>query len=410
MVRFRVAAPFGAIRDAGPAFAVSPDGQTIAFRANGAGGVGRLFTRRLDQPDAQPVAGTDNAGLPFWSPDSRSLGFSKDGGFYRTELDGSEPRRLCDEPGLAAGNLVSSSSGTWSARGVIVFASIGAGLFRVPDTGGTPVPVTSLDAANKEVLHASPWFLPDGRHVLFLGLAAGQTRGVIRAVSIDDPKRTRIADSSGGAMYADGWLLTTSAATPRGLVAQPFDPDRLKLSGTPQLVRNRLFAATTGGTPGFSLSSSGVLAVDRPPPVVHQLTWMDRIGRVLETIGPAAAIIDFALAPDERRVAAGVNDDDSLKRDLWLFDPQREHGTRLTFQVDTRRPMWSLDSRHVHFTIMPSFELRSLAVGATETERFENPGAFFHFEDVTRDGRYFVFKLRGSGPVSNLDPACRRSG
>ena len=99
MVRFTVAAPFGVIRDDGPAFAVSPDGQTIAFRANGAGGVGRLFTRRLDQPDAQPVAGTDNAGLPFWSPDSRSLGFSKEGGLYRTELDGSAPRRLCDEPG-----------------------------------------------------------------------------------------------------------------------------------------------------------------------------------------------------------------------------------------------------------------------------------------------------------------------
>jgi hypothetical protein len=92
-VRFAVAAPFGAIRDAGPAFAVAPDGRTIAFRANGAGGAGRLFTRRLDQPDAQPVAGTDNAGLPFWPPDSRSIGFSKDGGFYRTELDGSAAPR-----------------------------------------------------------------------------------------------------------------------------------------------------------------------------------------------------------------------------------------------------------------------------------------------------------------------------
>ena len=385
MVRFTVAPPFGATRRAQQTFAMSPDGQTLAFQAVASGGVRHIFTRRLDQAEAQLVAGTDGANAPFWSPDSRSLGFSKEGALYRTDLDGSAPRRLCDMPGEAGRNL---SSGTWSTRGVIVFAS--GPLWRVPDTGGTPTRVTSLDAAGKEVLHLSPSFLPDGRHVLFLALA-GQTRGVIWAVSIDDPARTRIAESSGGAAYADGWLLTTTDA-PRGLVAQPFDPDRLTIGGVAQPVRDRLTSATTNGEPGFSLSLNGVMALDRPPPTIHQLTWMDRAGRVLGTVGPAATVNEFALAPDERRVAAKVTDVASLKSDLWLFDPQREEGTRLTFQVDMRRPMWALDGRHLYFTTAPNFALQMLALGATEPARFENPGGFIHFEDVTKDGRYLVFK------------------
>lgn len=122
---------------------------------------------------------------------------------------------------------------------------------------------------------------------------------------------------------------------------------------------------------------------------------MDRVGRVVETIGPGAAIKDFWLAPDERRVAANITDVDSLKTDLWLFDPQREGGSRLTFQVDTRQPQWDLDGRRMYFTTMPGFGLWTQAVGATEPERFENPGGFFHFEDITKDGRYFVFKQQG---------------
>ena len=106
---------------------------------------------------------------PFWAPDSRSLGFAKEGGLYRVALDGSAPRRLCDVPGS------SFRGGTWSARGVIVFAAQTGGSPQVPDTGGTPTPVTTLDAAAKEVAHGWPWFLPDGRHVLFLALAEGQT-------------------------------------------------------------------------------------------------------------------------------------------------------------------------------------------------------------------------------------------
>ena len=179
----------------------------------------RIFVRHIDAAEAQPLAGTDRAGAPFWAPDGRSLGFVKEGGLYRVALDGSAPRLLCSVPGGLSG-------GTWSARGVIVFASR-SGLLQVPDTGGTPTPVTTLDAGAKETSHTWPWFLPDGRRLLFLALADGQSRGTIWATAIDDPARTRIVESSGGAAYAAGWLLSTTADAPqsRGPAVRPRAPD-----------------------------------------------------------------------------------------------------------------------------------------------------------------------------------------
>jgi hypothetical protein len=254
-------------------------------------------------------------------------------------------------------------------------------------------PVTTLDPGAKEVAHIGPWFLPDGRHLLFLELPTGQTRGIIWATSIDDPARTRIVESDGAAAYSAGWLLSTTAP-PRGLVAQQFDPDRLTLRGTPQPVRDQLNIANTTGAPGFAVSSSGVLVVDRPPPIMHQLVWVDRMGRTVGTVGPSATINSFAPAPDEGRVVAEVLDTESLKRDLWLFDSGREERMRLTYEGAAKRPLWALDGRHIYFTQTQGsgIELRTLAIGVTAATGFESPGAFVHFEDVTRDDRYVVFR------------------
>ena len=387
LVRFSVAPPADVVRPVGAGFDVAPDGQTLAFAARGADGVFRIFVRRLDAAEAQPLAGTERAAALealFWAPNGRSVGFAREGGLYRVGLDGSAPIRLCDVPGNTF------RGGTWGSRGVIVFASAVGGLLQVPDTGGTPAPVTTLDAEAKEVAHLGPWFLPDGRHVLFLALAAGQVRGVIWATSIDDAARTRVVESSGPAAYTAGWLLSTTGP-PRGLLAQPFDAERLALQGTPQPIRDRLPLANTAGIRGFAVSSSGVLIVDRPPPTVSQLVWLDRTGREVATMGPRASIPSFALAPDERRVVAQVTDNDAARSDLWLFDAGRENGTRLTYEGDITRPLWALDGRRIYFTGI-NFQLRTLTIGATAATAFENPGPFIHFEDVTRDGRYLVFK------------------
>jgi len=389
LVRFTAPPPPDAIRHVMSGFAISPDGQLLAFRAGGSDRVFRIFVRHIDTAEAQPLAGTESgtdSTSVFWAPDSRSLAFAREGGLYRSDLSAGPPKRLCDVPGN------SFYGGTWSPGGVIVFGAH-AGLFRVPDTGGTPTPVATLDAAAKEAGHFGPWFLPDGKHLLFLALATGQTRGTIWAASIDNPARTRITESSGAAAYAAGWLLS-STPNPRSLLAQPFDPERLKLQGTPQPVRDRLPMANTGGIPGFAVSANGTLVVDRPAPVMSQLTWMDRTGRAVATLGPRANIASFALAPDERRAVAEIRDTDAGKIDLWLFDAGKESGTRVTFGEPTMRPLWAIDGRHVYVTQSDATQrqLSTLTIGAPAATAFENPGPFVHFEDVTRDGRYLVFK------------------
>jgi hypothetical protein len=203
VVRFTVAPPPGGIRAASSRFAVTQDGHVLAFVAKAADGVFRIFIRRVDAAEAAALAGTDNATAVFWSPGGQSVAFERDGGLYRVDLDGSTPRRLCDVPGRLF------RGGSWGSRGVIVFGSA-TGLLRVPDTGGPPSPVTTLDSEAKEVTHAEPWFLPDGRHLLFVALGKTQASGVIWAASIDDSSRRRLVDSIGGAAYAAGWLLSTT--------------------------------------------------------------------------------------------------------------------------------------------------------------------------------------------------------
>jgi Tol biopolymer transport system component len=389
LVRFSVAPPSDFTRRALSNFAVSPDGQNFAFIGDGPNGVPEIFIRRIDSSKARPLAETDNASGVFWSPDSRSLAFAREGVLYRSDQGADPPKRLCDIPNTVF------HGGTWGSSGVIVFATVASGLFRVPDTGGVPAPVTTLDASAKEVGHFGPWFLPDGRHLLFLALPSGSTRGIIWATSIDDPKRIRIVESNGPAAYAAGWLLTTTDP-PRGLVAQPFDVERLTLMGASQPVSQGLANATTAGGRGFSVSASGTLMVDRPPPVTSQLRWMDRMGRAVGTLGPRASINDFALAPDERRVVIDVQDNDAGRRALWLFDGVRENGTQLTYEGRPTRPMWALDGRHIYFTSASSAAaistLSTIAIGGAAPVTFENPGLFVHFEDATKDGRYLVFK------------------
>jgi eukaryotic-like serine/threonine-protein kinase len=389
LVRFTVSPPADAIRPYLDGFAISPDGQLLAFVAEGPDRVARVFVRHIDSPDAQPLAGTERA-TPyeiFWAPDSRSIGFGKDGGVYRSDLGVSPPKRLCDVPGDIL------TGGSWSQGGVIVFSGPEGALSRVADTGGAPTPVTSLDAAAKEAGHFGPWFLPDGRHFLFLALATGQTRGTIWAASIDNPTRTRVSESSGPAAYADGWLFTATAP-PRGLYAQPFDPEHLKLSGAPQPVRDRLIAANTVAMPAFSLSNKGTLVVSRLRPITSQLTWMDRTGHATATLGARASIRAFALAPDERRAIAEVTDYDAGKSDLWLFEGEKDSTTRLTYEGGTKiNPLWALDGRHIYFTQYGATPIpRTMAIGAAKPTAFENSGPFSGFQDLTRDGKYIVFR------------------
>ncbi len=222
MVRFAVGAPDktvlgrvgSAVDPTTVPFAVSPDGRRVVLSATSADGKSQLWVRSLDTLAVQPLAGTEGAVGAFWSPDSRSIGFAADGKLKRIDVSGGPALTLADAPAF--------SGGTWSRDGVILFEAsrIGVGLQRIPAAGGPSSAASKPDEANKEAGHASPWFLPDGRHFLFAAVPNWtSSRVTVRAGSLDSMESKVLLEANSGAVYAGGYLLFLRGST---LTAQPF--------------------------------------------------------------------------------------------------------------------------------------------------------------------------------------------
>ena len=338
-------------------FAVSPDGRQVVFVASG-DGASRLWVRPLDTTAAQPLAGTDGASYPFWSPDSRSVGFFADGQLKRLDLSGGAPQTLAP---ASAGR-----GGTWSADGVILFAAGTAGpLLRVPAGGGDVVPVTTLGADQRS--HQFPQFLPGGRQFLFYATGSTETAGIyLGALDAAPVTRVTAADTAGAylptgpgsteafreggtrraeASSEGGWLLFGRQGT---LVALRFDTARGALSGDPVTVADALAIDATSNVGALSVSATGLVTYRAGGASRRQLTWFDRAGQALGTLGsPDATQVDPALSPDGRLVA--VERVAQGNTDLWLIDATRT--TRFTFDpAQDRLPVWSPDGRRLVFS------------------------------------------------------------
>jgi Tol biopolymer transport system component len=172
VVRFQVAPP-GESGFASAAALLSPDGSLLAFSARGASGATQLWVQPLDSLTARPLPGTEFVSDPFWSPDSRYLGFPQRNRLKKVAVAGGVPETVCE---------LTMTPGAWRSAvwgdGEIIFGNQGSGLMRVADTGGAPVPLTRLDVSRRETFHGAPWLLPDRRHFLYVrnGGAARLTR------------------------------------------------------------------------------------------------------------------------------------------------------------------------------------------------------------------------------------------
>ena len=167
---------------------ISPDGRYLAFNATDAGGKTRVWVRPLNALTAQPLAGTEGATRPFWSPDSRFLGFVAEGKLKKVEVTGGPPQKICDAP--------TGSDGTWSSEGVILFdGQANDPIQRVSAAGGTAVPAVKADPARKETSVAWPEFLPDGRHFLYMASGQKPEDNVYRMGSIDSKESKTVASA-----------------------------------------------------------------------------------------------------------------------------------------------------------------------------------------------------------------------
>jgi serine/threonine protein kinase/Tol biopolymer transport system component len=320
----------GGLSDVGPV-ALSPDGRLMAFSAKSANTRSQLWIRRLDALTAQPLAGTEEAIHPFWSPDSRFIGFFAGGKLKKIDAAGGPPVTLCE--------ALSGRGGTWNEAGVIVFSAsgIGLGLQRVPASGGVPAPLIV------DVVGRWPRFLPDGRHFLY---SAGTA---VRLGSLDSKATKLLVETLSDAVYTQGHILYLRDDI---LMAQPFDLKRLALSGEPVPIAENVRSVGALRRGIFTVSQNGMLAYQSGGGQGRfSLTWFDRAGKRLGTLGEAGDMVGVSFSPDRHSVATGVIDPVSRTFDVWLYDAATERRTRFTFDGLRLPPseIWSPDGTSIVF-------------------------------------------------------------
>jgi Tol biopolymer transport system component len=391
-VRFSVVLPYGVGFEHGEIegqSSLSPDGRKLVF-VGAASGRRRLYLRSLDSLESSPLEGTEGAVSPFWSPDSRSIGFFADGKLQRKEIAGGPPQTICDAPFL-------ESRPSWGASGEILFTQFGPekpGVYAVSAGGGQPRNL--LFARGKENFGLWPHFLPDGRRFLYLYRdfeASEDRRWYLRAGSLDSKETTPITNGIGSRVeyVRSGYLVYGRSGA---LVAQPFDVQTLRLSGDPVTLGERVYYFNGPANTAFSTSQAGVISYETLAPP-SRVAWLDRDGRELETVGLDGIVGSVRLSPDGRMVAATLRDEKLGTNDLWLYDLARRLPLRLTLdEGDDQLTVWSADGTRIFFRGDRAgppdlFEIPASSPGQ-DAPALLRPGVQ-HPEDASPDGRFLCF-------------------
>ena len=391
MVKFVIPPPENGRLDESRPPAVSPDGRRIAFLAN-VDGKRMVWVRDLDSLDAHMLPGTQNTGSLIWSPDSTQLAFVSGTKLMKIAVTGGPVTTLVN--GSVANNL-----GAWGPNGVILFAKDRL-LARVSAAGGTPSPVTELDTSRREAAHGAPEFLPDGHHFLYVARSPDlveYTMMVGDLQSKDEKPVLQAADSH--AVYVEpGYLLFVRE---HALLAQPFDAAKLQTTGDAMPVVEQV--DTAGPTRYFHASRNGTLAyASGGAGTGSQITWYDRSGKAVGTVGKPVENETPRLSPNGKMVASGRTDQQTRRHDIWLTDLVRGSEQRLTFAGNNRYPVWSPDGLRVAYS---QHDKQKVAVrsadGTGQEEILES--AFRLPMDWTRDGRYLVSTTSSDNPKTGND-------
>jgi Tol biopolymer transport system component len=368
--------------------ALSPDGRFLVYVAALPQGKRILWVRSLDSTTEQALSGTEEATFPFWSPDSRFIGFFANDRLKRIAVAGGPALTIC--------TAVDGRGGAWSRDGSILFALRNSPIYRVAETGGSAIEVTKLDAGRADTSQRWPAALPDGRHFLYLASPQGAAseNNVVFFASIDGKENRKLLQPAPmNALYASRHLLYARENT---LLAQPFDPDRGRFLGEAFPIAENIFVDPLFSRAAFSASENGVLAYQTGEALVGaRFSWYDRTGKELApAMSEPFLARGFRLSPDDSRLAATVFDVAGGNVDIWVIDLKRGARSRLTFAPSVESSsVWSPDGSRIAFSSdrkgQPILVKSSSGTGGEEillqSEDVKNPTSW------STDGRFLLF-------------------
>jgi Tol biopolymer transport system component len=369
--------------------ALSPDGETLAFAATDASGQSSLWVRRLDSSEAQRMDQTEEALLPFWSPDSQFIGFWARGKLKKIRPSGGSPEVIFNVPEIA--------QGTWGPDGTILFAkAVNSPIFRLSPNSANATPATTLLPG--QVSHMWVQFLPDGEGFMYLArtsLAADDPHAKVYAQPLEGGPPTELLTIENRAVAVPDYLLF---ARQQNLFAQRMDWGTLRTIGEPVLLaRNVATPPAYLGTSEFTASQNGVLIYGTAEgSSFDQLKWYARDGSTIGSLDPVVDYQQFTLSPDGKHLALNSFRQHATGS-LWLIDIATNTTTPLTIDPHAQSdPVWSPDSRYVAFNLLPNggtdppFLVEKIEIGDRQAQPIYGDNERRWVEDWSRDGSFLL--------------------
>jgi len=364
---------------------ISPDGKYIAYLAGDSSNTDLIWIRPLNSLESYSLPGTEGAGRPFWSPDSKFLAFTNSDQIKKISISGGPTQLLGEAPSI--------SDGSWGATGVILLDGGDQDSIRaISESGGEVTAATVIDHKNGEKYHAWPQFLPDGEHFLFLvskDSIQDEPSFELKVGSLHSKEYVSLMEVNTLVRYSQsGYILFIRDKI---LLSQRFDADNLKLIGDPVPITDKV--RITQLAPGnFSVSNEGTLIMGTDDKSEQaELKWFDRTGRELGSVGEPARYGPVSISPNGMQIAYSVKDDKNSTFDIWIHDSKRNVASRLTFDPDDEAsPMWTPDGKFIWYVkgSWPSYSTYfQSADGSGTSEIIPGPDSLVRFlNDISPDG------------------------
>jgi serine/threonine protein kinase/Tol biopolymer transport system component len=386
---------YGVSGRTGGHIAISPDGTKLAFVAADSLGKNHLWVQPLNALSGQQLTGTEGAYYPFWSADSRFIGFFTEGKLKKINTAGGPPVTICDAS--------QGRGGTWNLEDNIVFAPDYNGeIYMVPAGGGDPQMITKLDSGLNHQTHRWPCFLPDGKHFFYFARTSAGAKSendAIYVASLDGKINKSLLIARSNIAYALDYLIYIRENT---LMAQHFDENKLALDGDAVPIAEDLNYSDGFSRGVFSLSQNGMLIYQSGNSAAgRKLLWFDRTGKEIGTIGQADDYHQASYpSPDRKKIAIAIFDAPSRNRDIWILDLKRNTRTRFTFDAtNDNDPIWSPDGSQIIFASSRKgkfdlYQKNSSGVGSEKlvlaSDRNKIP------IDWSSDGQFITYNAEGN--------------